>query len=124
MEYRKSDIIQQINEDKPSFIFTALRDTQVFIWKLFGKYYKKKNNFSFKQKQTILNYLFYKNLIDLSKTKVKSYENVELNSMKYYENQINKLEEIKQHNRMFLISNSLSCYKRIGYLGFIFKKNF
>jgi len=85
---------------------------------LIGKYYESKNNFSFNQKQKILSYLYFKNSVDLDKSRMFTYINVKDEGTKEsIQNRIDHLKEMKQYNRSYFIYNMAQCQNRLRTTG-------
>lgn len=107
-----------MSQQKQGFFDYEIFDFRLVVMRLFGAGYIAKNNFSHSQKINILNYLYLKNQMDMSKPKRKFYNEIEAKeSVQYMEEDLKKLEQIEEYNRIFVISNSLHCYSRIKIVG-------
>jgi GTP-dependent phosphoenolpyruvate carboxykinase len=85
---------------------------------LSGSYYETKNNFSLNQKQKIMNYLYYKNTVDLDRSKLFTYLNAKDEGTKEsIQNRVEHLKEMKQFNRAYFIYNLGQCQNRLRTLG-------
>ena len=107
-----------MSQQKPGFFDYAIFDFRQVATRLFGVTYTAKNNFSHDQKINILNYLYLKNQMEMSKPKSKFYKEIESKeSLEMMEEDFRKLEQIEEYNRIFVIANSLHCYSRIKIVG-------
>ena len=108
---------------KSSFFDIIFRDLSSFFSRFFGSEYRQKNNFSHKQKTTILTYLFNKNYYDLSKPKQTFYKETSLSSgmrEEEIDNFLANLTEIEHYNRIFLIASFAECVNKVSMTGFLF----
>ena len=108
---------------KKSFSDVIFGDINHFLDRFLGERYIPKNNFSHKQKNNILSYLYQKNFFDLRKPQQKFYKENELSetmTKEEIQNFLNNLKEIENYNRVFLITSICECQKRVAQTGFIF----
>ena len=108
---------------KSSFFDIIFRDLSTFFSRFLGSEYHPKNNFSHRQKTTILTYLFNKNYYDLSKPKQTFYKETSLfpeMSEEEIDNYLANLTEIENYNRIFLIASFAECSKKVSMTGFLF----
>ncbi|KAL4504073.1 hypothetical protein ABPG72_022703 [Tetrahymena utriculariae] len=133
IKYQKEMISKQFfaDERKPEYgeemrvakyVDTALGDIKSFFKGIIGDDYEPKNNFSFSQKQKILNYLYFRNKADMeSPLKYKSaYGGIEEQDMYIYtlENRIQGINKLKFDNRVLYINQVAQCQNRIRFNGF------
>lgn len=105
---------------KNSFINIIFRDLNNFLNHFLGDRYSPKNNFSHKQKVNILSYLYYKNYSDMNKPGQKFYHEKDFSekmNLQETESYLKNLDEIDYYNRIFLISTTYECQKRVGKTG-------
>ena len=132
--YKRQDIFEtqrlQNDERVARFFSVASRDIKSFFKRIFGTNYIPQNDFSYNQKQKILEYIYFKNNVDMAKPRVFSHLRVENNNTKEsIENRIQHYNEMKDYNRSFFIYNLAKCQNRINYTGIfnlflLFEKSF
>ena len=108
-------------QQKKSFSDIIFGDINRFLDRFLGERYVAKNNFSHKQKNNIIAYLYFKNSLDLMKPKQKFYTETQLSdnmTKDDIQNYLNNLKEIENYNRIFLITSFYECQKRVAQTGF------
>lgn len=108
------------NNGKNTFLGTISHDFHHFISRFLGEKYHPRNNFSQKQKNKILEYLYLKNAKELRRPKQKYYKETNFYpemSKEQATEFLKHLDEIESYNRMFLISSYNECQKRVATTG-------
>jgi len=108
-------------EDRAARIFdAAVDDLANFVRRTMGVSYNPKNNFSFTQKQKIMGYMYFKNNVDLQKSRMFTYLDVKAgNSKASIQTRIDHLNEMKDYNRAYFIYNLAQCQNRLRMVGHI-----
>ena len=115
--------MNEILPEKRSFSDVIFRDINHFLDRFLGERYIPKNNFSHKQKNSILSYLYQKNFLELRKPQQKFYKETQLSetmTKEEIQNFLNNLKEVENYNRVFLITSICECQKRVAQTGFFF----
>ena len=116
-DFRRNEIFQVAKQEN----WLGLKSTpspRGFFGTLFGGSYVPQNDFSFTQKQKILGYLYYKNVFDMEKKKHFTYLTYDKSETpEEIRTRIQHLKEMREYNKMMLISDLAICQNRIRWLG-------
>ena len=118
--FQRKDIFQVAKQEN-WLGFKTTPSARGFFGTLFGGPYVPQNDFAFSQKQQILSYLYYKNAVQKEKKKHFTYLTYDKSETKEeIQTRIEHLKEMREYNKMILISDLGTCQSRIRMLGNIF----
>ena len=117
-EMYKREISNSAEDRAAKFANSVLGEFGSFFRRVFGGSYVPQNDFSYTQKQQILGYLYEKNNLDMSKKSHFTYLNYEsVATEDEIKKRLEHLEQMRQYNRMFMISDLCQAQNRIRLTG-------